>query len=144
LSFARHGTGVVSIRGAYFRVEISEQGHTDALIQGRRISFGIEEHQEGRNPKAASPNPTDRWDYDQFVTYEPSGMLALVINSGTWETSSLRTKWSDAKIQRVEKAYSRFCCRADADSRRPLAKGRAIDPVRRVPQTVQHTGRSVA
>jgi hypothetical protein len=25
-----------------------------------------------------------------------------------------------------------------------LAKGRAIDPVRRVPQTVQHTGRSVA
>ena len=50
-----HGTGVVSIRGAYFRVEISEQGHTDALIQGRRISFGIEEHQEGRNPKAASP-----------------------------------------------------------------------------------------
>ena len=54
------------------------------------------------------PNPTDRWDYDQAVTYEPSGMLALVIRSGTWDTRILRTKWSDAKIQRIEKLIPDF------------------------------------
>src|SRR6185312_7418963 len=75
-----------------FSVEISEQGHTAALIQGQRISFSIEEPiRKVVTQKPRVPNPTDRWDYEQAVTYEPSGMLALVIHSGTWDTRALRT-----------------------------------------------------
>ena len=91
------------------RVEISEQGHTDALIQGRRISFSIEEHiRKVVTQKPRVPNPTDRWDYDQTVTYEPSGMLVLLIHAERWETGALRTRWSDAKIQKVEQLIPDF------------------------------------
>jgi len=92
-----------------FSVEISEQGHTAALIQGQRISFSIEEPiRKVVTQKPRVPNPTDRWDYEQAVTYEPSGMLALVIHSGTWDTRALRTRWSDAKVQRIESRISDF------------------------------------
>jgi len=90
-------------------VEISEQRSTVALIEGQRISFGIEEPiRKVITQKPRVPNPTDRWDYDQTVTYEPSGMLALMIHSGSWRTQGLRTKWSDAKIQRIEKMIPAF------------------------------------
>jgi hypothetical protein len=92
-----------------FKVEISERGDTTALIQGERISFGIEEPiRKVVTQKPRVPNPTDRWDYDQAVTYEPSGMLALVIHSGTWDTRALRTRWSDAKVQRIESRIPDF------------------------------------
>jgi len=90
-------------------VEISEHGDTVALIQGRCISFGIEEPiRKVITEKARVPNPSDRWDYDRVVTYEPSGMLALVIHSETWDARALRTRWSDAKIQTLEKLIPDF------------------------------------
>ena len=96
------------LEGQNFSVEISEQGST-ALIHGKRISFGIEEPiRKVVTQKPRVPNPTDRWDYDQVVTYQPSGLLALVIHSGTWDTRALRTKWSDAKVQRIEKLIPDF------------------------------------
>ena len=92
-----------------FEVEVSDKGSTAALIQGQRISFGIEEPiRKVVTQKPRVPNPTDRWDYDQIVTYEPSGMLALVIHSGTWDTRALRTRWSDAKVQRIESVIPDF------------------------------------
>jgi hypothetical protein len=79
-------------------VEISEQHSTIVLIEGQRISFGIEEPiTKVITQKPRVPNPTDRWDYDQTVTHEPSGMLALMIHSESWRTPELRTKWSDRK-----------------------------------------------
>jgi hypothetical protein len=92
-----------------FSVEISEQWNTSALIQGQRISFGIEEPiRKVVTQKPRVRNPTDRWDYDQVVTYEPSGMVALVIHSNSWETRTLRKRWSDAKVQRIEKLIPDF------------------------------------
>ena len=92
-----------------FSVEISGQGDTAALIEGQRISFSIEEPiRKVVTQKPRVPNPTDRWDYDQVVTYGPSGMLALVIHSGTWDTRALRTRWSDAKVQRIESRIPDF------------------------------------
>ena len=35
-------------------------------------------------------------------------MLALVIRSGTWDTRALRTRWSDAKVQRIESRIPDF------------------------------------
>jgi len=84
-------------------VDISGQGNTTALIQGQHISFGIEEPiRKVVTQKPRVPNPTDRWDYDEVVTFEPSGMLALIIHSDNWDTRALRKRWSDAKIQRIE------------------------------------------
>ncbi|MGB9233485.1 MAG: hypothetical protein WCC04_03665 [Terriglobales bacterium] len=84
-------------------VDISEQGNITALIQGQRISFGIEEPiRKVVTQKPRVPNPTDRWDYDEVVTFEPSGMLALIIHSDNWDSRALRKRWSDAKIQRIE------------------------------------------
>ena len=92
-----------------FGVEISEQWSTAALIQGQRISFGIEEPiRKVVTQKPRVRNPTDRWDYDQVVTYEPSGIVALVIHSNSWETRTLRKRWSDAKVQRIEKLIPDF------------------------------------
>jgi hypothetical protein len=92
-----------------FSVEVSEEGGTAALIHGRRVSFGIEEEVRRivtRKPRV--PNPTDRWDYDEIVTNEATGVLALMIHTSMWPTHSLRKKWSDAKIQRVEKLIPDF------------------------------------
>jgi hypothetical protein len=117
-------------------VEISEQGSTVALIEGQRISFGIEEPiKKVVTQKPRVPNPTDRWDYDQTVTYEPSGMLALMIYSASWQNPGLRTKWSDAKIQRIENMIPDFVAGlirigivlrqdAEAKKRRELAEQR--------------------
>ena len=52
-------------------VDISEQGNITALIQGQRISFGIEEPiRKVVTQKPRVPNPTDRWDYDEVVTFD--------------------------------------------------------------------------
>jgi len=116
------------------RVEISEQHSTVALIEGQHISFGIEESiRKVITQKPRVPNPTDRWDYDQTVTYEPSGRLALMIQSESWRTPGLRTKWSDAKIQRIEKMIPDFVAglmriavvlrqKAEEQNRRELAE----------------------
>lgn len=86
-----------------FQVQVSEQGRTIALINGERIAFAIEEPiRKVVTEKPRVPNPTDRWDYDQTVTHEPSGKLVLLIHSGTWGQHEQRTRWSDAKLQRVE------------------------------------------
>ena len=86
------------------RVQISEQGRTAAVIDGERVCFGIEEPVRKivtRKPRV--PKPTDRWDYDQIVTFEPAGKLALVIHSDVWGQGEQRTRWADGKVQRVEK-----------------------------------------
>jgi hypothetical protein len=67
-----------------FNVEVSEQGRSAALINGEHVSFGIEEpirRVVTRKPRV--PNPTYRWDYDEVVTHEPAGKLALIIHSGS-------------------------------------------------------------
>ena len=90
-------------------VEVSDEGRSIALIQGQSISFGIEEPIRKvvtQTPRVA--NPTDRWDYDEIVKNEPSGLLALVIHSEAWETRGLQTKWRDAKVQRIENLIPDF------------------------------------
>jgi hypothetical protein len=92
-----------------FAVEVSEKGGTVVIIDGQRIAFGIEEIVRKvvtRKPRV--PNPTDRWDYDESVSYEASGALALMIYTTMWQLQSLRKKWSDAKIQRVERLIPDF------------------------------------
>lgn len=54
------------------------------------------------------PNPTDRWDHDEVVTHEPEGRLVLIIHAGTWGRYEQRTRWSDAKVQRVEDLIGDF------------------------------------
>jgi hypothetical protein len=91
------------------RVEISEQGHTTALVSGEHVSFGIEEPvRRVVEQKPRAPNPTDRWDYDQIVKHEPAGKLALVIHSALWEQYQQRAKWNDAKVQRIENLVADF------------------------------------
>jgi hypothetical protein len=86
-----------------FNVEVSEQDRTAAFINGEYVFFGIEEPiRRIVTQKPRVPDPTDRWDYDEVVTYEPAGKLALIIHSGTWDRYEQRTRWSDAKVQRVE------------------------------------------
>jgi hypothetical protein len=70
-------------------VEVSEQGRTTAIINGEHVSFGIEEPiRKVVTQKPRVPNPSDRWDYDQIVTYEHSGKLVLVIHASTWGDSA--------------------------------------------------------
>ena len=54
------------------------------------------------------PNPTDRWDYDEIVTHEPTGKLSLVIQAGLWNAYEQRTRWSDGKVQRLESLIGDF------------------------------------
>ena len=92
-----------------FGVEVSEQSHTAAVINGERVSFWIEEPvQRVVTRKPRVPNPTDSWDYDKVVTHKPVGKLALVIRAGLWEQYEQRARWSDAKIQRVENLIADF------------------------------------
>lgn len=92
-----------------FSVEVSEQGRTAVLIKGEHVSFGIEEPiRRVVTQKPRVPNPTDRWDYDEVVTHEPAGKLTLTIYSGTWRQYEQRTRWSDAKVQRVENLIPDF------------------------------------
>jgi hypothetical protein len=92
-----------------YTVEVSEQGRTGALIDGQTVAFGIEEpiHKVVMQ-KARVPNPTDRWDYDEIVTQEPNGKLVLIIHSSTWGKYEQRTRWSDAKVQRIENLVPDF------------------------------------
>jgi len=86
-----------------YSVQISEQRQTTVLIDGQRVSFGLEEPiRRVVTQKPRVPNPTDRWDYNRIVTNEPSGKLALVIHSSTWGQHEHRQRWSDAKVQRIE------------------------------------------
>jgi cell division ATPase FtsA len=90
-------------------VEVSEQGRTVVLIKGEHVSFGIEELiRKVVTQKARVPDPTDRWDYDEVVTHEPAGKLALIIHWQTWEPREQRTRWSDAKVKRVENLIPDF------------------------------------
>lgn len=92
-----------------YTVEVSEQGSTAALINGERVSFGIEEPiRKVVTQVPRVPNPTDRWDYDETVTHEPGGKLALGIHSGAWGKSEQRTRWCDAKVQRIENLIADF------------------------------------
>ena len=90
-------------------VEISAQGYTTALINGEHVSFGIGEPiRKVVVQKPTVPNPTDRWDYDKVVTYEPTAKLVLVIRSTTGGRYAQRARWSDAKVRRVENLIADF------------------------------------
>jgi hypothetical protein len=91
-------------------VAVSDTGGTIALINNERLLFGIEEPiRKVVLQKPRVPNPTDRWDYDETVSYEPGGKLALCIHSGTpWGERKERMRWSDAKVQRVESRIADF------------------------------------
>jgi hypothetical protein len=92
-----------------YATEVSQEGRTVALINGERVGFGIEEPiRRVVTQKPRVPNPTDRWDYDEQVTHEPAGKLALLIHSGTWGQNEQRTRWIDAKVQRVESLIADF------------------------------------
>ena len=91
-------------------VEVSDKRGTSALINGERVFFGIEEPiRKVVVQKPRVPNPTDRWDYDETVSYEPAGKLALCIHSATpWGEREERRRWSDAKVQRLESRIADF------------------------------------
>jgi hypothetical protein len=91
-------------------VGVSDTGGTIALINGDRVSFGIEEPiRKVVVQKPRVPNPTDGWDYDETVSYEPGGKLALCIHSDTpWGERAERKRWSDAKVQGVESRIADF------------------------------------
>lgn len=92
-----------------FNVESGETGGAAVTIHGQRIAFGIEEPvHRVVTKKARVPNPTDRWDYDESVSFEPSGKLELLIRTNSWDSGSLRHKWGDAKKQRVENLVPDF------------------------------------
>lgn len=91
-----------------FNVEVSE-GRTVAVVNGERVGFGIEEPvRKVVTRKARVPNPTDRWDYDEEVKHEPAGKLTLLIHASTWGKHEQHTRWSDAKIQRIENVIGDF------------------------------------
>lgn len=99
--------GVLERQG--LTVEVSEQGRTVVRIKGEHVSFGIEEPiRRVVTQKTRVPDPTDRWDYDEIVTHEPAGKLALIIHWETWGRREQRTRWSDAKLQRVENLIPDF------------------------------------
>jgi predicted RNase H-like nuclease (RuvC/YqgF family) len=80
-----------------------------AAINGERIRFGIEEQiRRVVTRKARVPNPTDRWDYDETITHEPTGKLSLVIQAGLWNAYEQRARWSDGKVQRLESLLGDF------------------------------------
>jgi hypothetical protein len=92
-----------------FSMEISKEGRTVVLIKGVHVAFGIEEPVRRvvtQKPRVA--NPTDRWDYDQVVTHEPTGKLVLSIHADTSGPHEQRKRWSDAKIQKVESLIGDF------------------------------------
>ena len=91
-------------------VAVSDTGGTIAVINGDRVSFGIEEPiRKVVVQKPHVPNPTDRWDYDEIISYEPVGKLALCIHSDTpWGEREERKRWSDAKVRRVESRIADF------------------------------------
>jgi hypothetical protein len=91
-----------------FSIEVSE-GHTVAVINGEHVRFGIEEQiRRVVTKKARVPNPTDRWDYDETITHEPTGKLSLVIQAGVWNAYEQRARWSDGKVQRLESLLGDF------------------------------------
>ena len=97
------------LEGQGFGVEVSENGCSAALINGQRVSFGIEEPvRRVVTQKPRVPHPTDRWDYDEIVTFEPAGKLVLSIHADTSGQHEQRKRWSDAKIQRVETLIADF------------------------------------
>jgi hypothetical protein len=86
-----------------YSVGVSEEGRSFAVIDGRQVPFTVEEPiRRVVTKKARVPNPTDRWDYDEIVTHEPAGKLALNILASTWGQFEQRKRWSDAKVQRLE------------------------------------------
>lgn len=90
-------------------VDVGGQGRTAALIDSERVSFGIEEPvHKVVTKKPRVPNPTDSWDYEEIVAQEPSGKLVLIIHSGTCGKYEQRTRWSDAKVQRIENLIPDF------------------------------------
>lgn len=92
-----------------FAVAVSDEGHTVALIHGEQVRFAIEEPvHKVVTSKPRVPNPTDRWDYEETVAYEPGGKLVLTILAATWGKFEQRKRWSDAKMQRVESLITDF------------------------------------
>jgi len=93
-----------------YSVTVSDTSRTIAVINNERVFFGIEEPiRKVVVQKPRVPNPTDRWDYDETVSYEPGGKLALCNHSGTpWGERGERMRWSDAKVQGVESRIADF------------------------------------
>lgn len=93
-----------------YSVAVSDTARTVAVINNERVFFGIEEPiRKVVVQKTRVANPTDRWDYDETVSYEPGGKLALCIHTDTpWGEREERKRWSDAKLQRVESRIADF------------------------------------
>lgn len=92
-----------------FVVEVSDQGQTFALVNGEHVRFAIEEpvcKVVTQRPRV--PHPTDTWDYDKVVTYEPAGKLVLSILAEMSSHVEQRKRWSDAKTQQVESLIAGF------------------------------------
>jgi hypothetical protein len=90
-------------------VTVSEEGHTVASVNGEQVRFAIAEPvHKVVTSKPRVPNPTDRWDYGEIITYEPGEKLVLTILATTWGKFEQRTRWSDAKTQRVESLIADF------------------------------------
>lgn len=93
-----------------YSVAVSDTARTLAVINNERVFFGLEEPIRKvvvQKPRVA--NPTDRWDYDETVSYEPGGKLALCIHTDMpWGEREERKRWSDTKLQRVESRVADF------------------------------------
>lgn len=91
------------------KIEVLEQDVTAAFVDGQKICFGIAEPiRRVVTQNARVPNPSDKWDYDQVVTFEPSGTLALSIHNTTWSASGLRKKWGDTQRHPIEEVIPDF------------------------------------
>jgi hypothetical protein len=101
---------VIAVLGSQgHKVDVSDEGKTVALVNGEQVRFAIEEPvRKVVTSKPRVPNPTDRWDYDEIVTHEPSGKLVLTILSGIWGQFEQRKRWSDGKTQRLEGLIANF------------------------------------
>jgi hypothetical protein len=94
---------IAVLEGQGFSVKVSDEGYTLALVNGEHVRFALEEPiRKVVTLKPRVPNPTDRWDYDEIVTHEPTGKIVLNILTETSRGFEQRKRWSDAKIQRVE------------------------------------------
>jgi len=96
-----------------FEVSIGNQNEstgTGVIIFEEKIKFYIQEksHRTDHIPTEKEKEDLKRWHYASFDKYDynPSGKLTLKIDA--WSASGVRKRWSDGKIQRVEKFLTEF------------------------------------
>lgn len=84
------------------------------IIFEEKVKFFIQEKSLRKDhvPTEKEKEELKRWHYAHFEKYDykPSGKLTLQIDS--WSASTVRKKWSDGKIQRVENFLTDFAINA--------------------------------